>query len=181
MFPKPPDTVVFILLSIVLSYGVAVRNAVWVAEISLWKDVAGKSAFKARPHTQYGLVLESAGDVSEAESRYLRAMRLDPVYFEAYGALAVIYGKAGDMDKAEALFKSILRRFPNDYKSRSGLGVTYLLRGRLNEAEEAFKASLESSPDYVPAFQNLINLYMLAGREREADEYRKKLSALTRE
>lgn len=179
MFPNFFGTAAIILLSAVFSYAAAARNAAWVDEAAMWKDASLKSPLKPRPQLHYGIAFESAGDESAAESRYLLAIRLDPGYVEAYGALAVLYGKRADLNGAESMFKAIISRFPEDYKSHSGLGVTYLLRGAFKEAEREFKASLDIRPDYAPALQNLINLYAITGRGRESDEYRRKLVALT--
>jgi len=63
------------------------RNAAYRSEIALWEDTARKSPGKARAWNNLGYAYQQAGRFRDAESAYLRALRVDPGYELARGNL----------------------------------------------------------------------------------------------
>jgi protein O-mannosyl-transferase len=66
---------------------------VYRSEIAIWEDTARKSPGKARAWNNLGYAYQQAGRFRDAESAYLRALRVDPGYELARGNLKVL--KAG--------------------------------------------------------------------------------------
>jgi tetratricopeptide (TPR) repeat protein len=63
------------------------RNAAYRNEVSLWEDTVRKSPWKARGWNNLGYAYQQAGRFRDAESAYLRALRVDPGYALARGNL----------------------------------------------------------------------------------------------
>ena len=63
------------------------RNTVYRSEVALWEDSARKSPEKARGWNNLGYAYQQAGRSRDAESAYLRALRVDPGYALARGNL----------------------------------------------------------------------------------------------
>lgn len=63
------------------------RNAAYRNEVTLWEDTVRKSPWKARGWNNLGYAYQQAGRFRDAESAYLRALRVDPGYALARGNL----------------------------------------------------------------------------------------------
>jgi tetratricopeptide (TPR) repeat protein len=70
------------------------RNMVYRSEVALWEDTARKSPGKARAWNNLGYAYRQAGRFRDAESAYLRALRLDPGYELARWNLKALKGRS---------------------------------------------------------------------------------------
>lgn len=59
------------------------RNQVYVSEIALWEDTAGKSPHKARVHNNLGYAYRLAGRTEDARREFTLALQLDPKHIKA--------------------------------------------------------------------------------------------------
>jgi tetratricopeptide (TPR) repeat protein len=80
-------TAVAAVLVIALGVLTVSRNTVYRSEVALWEDSARKSPGKARAWNNLGYAYQLAGRFRDAETAYLRALRVDPGYALARGNL----------------------------------------------------------------------------------------------
>jgi Tfp pilus assembly protein PilF len=102
----------------------------------------------------------------------MKAIRLDPGYFEAYGNLASAYGRQDRLDMAAALFEDAIKRFPEDPRPYYGLGVACAKMRLYKEAEGYFRHALSLNPADADARRALalMRKRMRAGEGLAADE-----------
>ncbi len=81
------------VLVVVLAAFTVSRNSVYRSEVTLWEDTARKSPGKARAWNNLGYAYRQAGRTGDAESAYLRALRIDPGYDLARGNLRTLKAK----------------------------------------------------------------------------------------
>ena len=86
-------TAVATVLVIALGVLTVSRNTVYRSEVAMWEDSARKSPGKARVWNNLGYAYQQAGRFRDAESAYLRALRIDPGYAIVQGNLSGL--KAG--------------------------------------------------------------------------------------
>ncbi|HYY59113.1 MAG TPA: protein kinase, partial [Pyrinomonadaceae bacterium] len=119
-------------------------------------------------------------NIYKAIEHFQEAIRLDPLYAQAYAGLAdsyvllntVHYGKMDTkeaMTKAEAAAKEALELDDGLPEAHTSLGVINLKRyWNWQEAEREFKRAIQINPDYAPAHYAYSNLLVITGRLREA-------------
>ena len=83
-------TAVAALLVIALGVLTVSRNMVYRSEVTLWEDTVRKSPEKARTWNNLGYAYDQAGRFHDAETAYLRALRIDPGYGLARGNLKAL-------------------------------------------------------------------------------------------
>ena len=83
-------TAVAALLVIALGVLTVSRNMVYRSEVTLWEDTVRKSPEKARTWNNLGYAYDQAGRFHDAETAYLRALRIDPGYGLARGKLKAL-------------------------------------------------------------------------------------------
>jgi len=80
-------TAVAIVMVLALGVLTVSRNVAYRSEVALWEDTARKSPGKARAWNNLGYAYQQAGRFRDAETAYLRALRIDPGYALARGNL----------------------------------------------------------------------------------------------
>ena len=65
----------------------------------------------------------------DAEELFVRALRRDPSYSEAYGNLATLYDRAHRSDLAEPLYRKALALSPKNYRARNNYSVHLVGKG----------------------------------------------------
>ena len=80
-------TAVAAVLVVALGTLTVSRNAAYHSEVALWEDTVRKSPWKARGWNNLGYAYQQAGRLRDAETAYLRALRIDPEYTHAQGNL----------------------------------------------------------------------------------------------
>jgi tetratricopeptide (TPR) repeat protein len=95
--------VLFILTSFTIR--TIIRNFDWRNQDTLWvaTDIYSPSSYFN--HNNLGDMYMRQGDYVTSEKEFLKAIRLNPYYAEAYHNLGNLYKQAGYNDKAIAAFK----------------------------------------------------------------------------
>ncbi|MDD4955751.1 MAG: tetratricopeptide repeat protein, partial [Candidatus Omnitrophica bacterium] len=130
LFKSKQSKVIIVILSLlVISYSVMayLRNSVWRSELTLWSDVVRKTAHKARPYINLGIIYGSKAEYDKAIFDFNKAIEIDPGSALAYYNRAVAYNAKGkyinaweDVHKAESLGHKIPRDFLEKLKKASG-------------------------------------------------------------
>ena len=85
-------------------------------------------------HYNYGVALESAGDIYKAEEHLSIAVARDPESIEFRQRLAVFFLRANVTKFAKKHFYEILKRDKNNLNAIIGLGAAYALEGNVDSA-----------------------------------------------
>jgi protein O-GlcNAc transferase len=100
-----------------------------------------------------------AGDLSQAEIVYRKALALKPDYAEANNNLGIVLMLLGRSDEAIAAFQAAVQANPNYAGSLSNLGNLLKDSGRLDEALNCFDRAIAADPTLVGCYSN--RLYAL--------------------
>jgi tetratricopeptide (TPR) repeat protein len=153
---------VLIPLVLILSTAAYSRNAVWSDGITLWKDAAGKSPGKARPHNNLGAYFEEAGRLEEAAREFRSAASLDPKNPEIRFNLGLVNFRLGRFDNAIGDLEATVSLRPEDSEAHYNLGLLY---GRVGRPDLATK---EMNTSYAIRHYEQGKSYLRQGLPEEA-------------
>ena len=143
------------------------RNPAWFDSGTLYAADINNSPNCAKLNYHYGLELtkkgidEDAGVVTDSTwvlkgiDSYSNAIKLYPLYHDAYGSRGLAYFRLKKYDQAFDDYQQSLKYRPGDAKVLSNMGFIYFLRGQLDKAEEVYRQSIKSDPRFVDARRNL--------------------------
>ena len=134
------------------------RNAVWQDELTLWSDVVAKSPGKARAHHSLGVAHFARGELNEAVSEYLLALRIRPWYPEALTNLGNAYAALGRLDEAIRQYRRAVLVAPGLPEAHNNLGNTLAAQGLREEALREYREALRLDPNLPEAKANLRRL-----------------------
>jgi tetratricopeptide (TPR) repeat protein len=107
------------------------------------------------------------GDLTHAETAYLKALELQPRLFEPYLKLAELYTQTGNDEQALAKLEGALRANPQSLPALMLSGNIYERRGDFSRAQEAYEKVLAVNPRFGPAANNLAYLLTAHGGDKE--------------
>jgi len=166
----------------VLSVATFERNAVWADDLSLWSDAAAKSPDKSRPHNNLGTALEERGRTSEAEERFLTALRLDPENAEASYNLGRLRLTQGRYLEALPLLRLAIELQPRSAGPYANLAGALNRLGRYPETIRILEGARAAIRESGEAHFNLAVAYLAVGDRaaalREAELVRSLAPAL---
>jgi eukaryotic-like serine/threonine-protein kinase len=119
-----------------------------------------------------------AGDSAGAETTYLRAIQLQPSFWQGYSKLGAFYYNRGRIQKAAEAFQRVTVLSPDNARAFSNLGGMYELQGQFDRALAAYQESLRLEPTSV-AYGNVGTLNYFSGRFPEASQAFRKAIELT--
>jgi len=125
---SPPATLLKEWATALAMQGDAAR-AVLIFERAIATDPTLASA-----HTDLGLLLESLGKTTEAETRYREALSIEPTLVSAQQGLGSLLLARGELESAEALFRRSTQFEPSDPALRHNLALVLTRLGRDDEA-----------------------------------------------
>jgi serine/threonine protein kinase/tetratricopeptide (TPR) repeat protein len=114
---------------------------------------------------------------TEAIEVFTRATEVDPLYVDAYNALAYMYDQIGDFDKSiRAIDKyvSIAPDEPNPYDTRGDL---YAYAGRIDDARSSYEQAVRNEPGFLISVTKLGHMSMYEGRYEDAKRYYSRLAS----
>ncbi len=132
-----------------------------------------------QPHDSLATILAHAdgafrdGALSEAESTYEQALRIDPDNPRAVTNLATCYLKDRQAKRAEEILAAHLGRRPDDIGARLVLARVFIRESQLDHAATALRTVLKVDPGNLVAHYNL---GFVAYRSRNYDEAREHLT-----
>jgi hypothetical protein len=81
-------TIAVMGIAVALAIATLARAPLYRSDLALWRDAAGKSDFRARPHYNYGIALEQHGLRDDALAEMQRADQLEPFDPDVTAALS---------------------------------------------------------------------------------------------
>ncbi len=130
------------------------QTKVWRNGETLWQRALAVAPSSVA-HANLGLTLARRGDTAGAIPHYHEALRLRPVYAEAWSNFALAQSQQGDLAGAEASLREAVRLRPRFATAWSNLGMVRARRGRSGEAVAAYTEALRLAPDHPDAHGNL--------------------------
>ncbi|OGG03553.1 hypothetical protein A2W14_03145 [Candidatus Gottesmanbacteria bacterium RBG_16_37_8] len=156
-----------ILLIISFSFLTFKRNYIWQSEYALWKDVAGKSPNKARPHYNLGVASYSTGKITEAKNEFQKTIALDPQYLDAYRNLGYIFESEKKYDEALSLYNQGLKVNFYDTTIRAQIASFYTSRKKYEEAIDQYLKILEYDPRNSKVYNDMGIVYFIQNKQEE--------------
>jgi len=109
-------------------------------------------------------------DLTEAKSKFLKAIELNPKNATAYIYLGIIEDRSGDFKSAESRFAAAVRADPHSPSAHNNHGASLLKLGRTKEAATEFVTSLNIDSNQPNALVNLAQLRLTSGSTPELNE-----------
>ena len=143
---------------------------------TLWRDTLAKNPACWMAHTDWGWLLTSQGNLTEAEFHYREAIRLKPDMEDAHYDYGNMLVKAGRIGEAVAQYQQALQLNPKDSEVWNNLGVILYQKRRTDEAIGCYHEALQYRPEFADAHFNLGNALFVEHKLNEAiAEYQKAL------
>ncbi len=105
-----------------------------------------------------GRAAHGAGDLAQAEERYMQVLSKQPSHLGALNSIAVIYAQTQRSDKAIEYFKRAIELDPQASHVHNNLGYALLLAGRLAEAGPELALAHDLNPSNSQPRQSLESL-----------------------
>ncbi|MGC9037750.1 MAG: AAA family ATPase [Candidatus Micrarchaeia archaeon] len=103
----------------------------------------------------------------EAIDLYSQAIKLDPVYSNAYFNRALSYAMLNRYENAKLDAQKVLELEPNSYDAPYVMGLICEYEGKLDEAKEWYERSLAKNPNYEQAKTRLAMLTAKLGQQAQ--------------
>lgn len=165
-----------VIILIVMSVAVYVRNDIMRDEVSLWSDNVAKSPRLHGPRQWLAVALLKTGRLTEARVELERALDAHESGRTTkksltYGCLGEYYWIHGEDDKAlEYLRKSVNLRPPDTYipLSFDRMARIYANKGMLEKAVEVSRKAIEMEPDQADFYLTLGEILVKMGKPDDA-------------
>ena len=115
-----------------------------------------------------GALCQAQGRFAEAETSFLRVVRLVPNHIKAQNCLATVLVHQGKLDEALAGLEVALDVLPDNPEFHNNRGVVFAQLGRTAEAADSFRQALRCNADFAQAHYNLGLALRKAGQNEEA-------------
>jgi tetratricopeptide (TPR) repeat protein len=112
------------------------------------------------------LVVE--GKMQEAVETFVKAIKTDSTFVQAYINLGFIFYSNGVLDKAIGLYQTALQIDPENALGHNNLGAAYMAQGRFRESILEFRQAIKSRPDYGEAYNNIAFAFHSLGFQDDA-------------
>ncbi len=122
-----------------------------------------------RIFSNYGIILRNNGQLKEAEIATRKALKLNPVFIEAYLNLGNILKDNGQLKEAEIATRKTIELDPNNATAYYNLGNILSDLGKLKDAEIATRKAIMLNPDYSMAHYNLGGILIAFDKLKEAE------------
>jgi glycosyltransferase involved in cell wall biosynthesis len=111
-------------------------------------------------------LLQSVGDLKNAQTAYETILKIDPTFAVGYFNLAMLLKGKGQLQDAIALYQKAINLNPNYAEAYQNLGVTCFKAGLLQESLEAFKKAIslyesQQSPEAEKLTRSLEEMGMI--------------------
>jgi TolB-like protein/Flp pilus assembly protein TadD len=116
--------------------------------------------------------LDAADELARMENSAEKALELDPLLPEAYGALGMVYARKAQWQQSERSFRRALELDPNDSVIYGNFALSLLFPlGRIREAVQQLRIAVKTDPLAPRLRYILANALMADGRFDEAAAY----------
>lgn len=117
---------------------------------------------------EMGFKYHQAGNLSEAERLYKKALTQNPNNFDAYHLLGIIANQTGANDLAVDLIQKALTINSKNDTALINLGVAFEKTARENQAIDSYKKAIALNPNSADACNKLANVFNNTGRLKDA-------------
>lgn len=94
----------------------------------------------------HGYALAALGMDDQSIENYLRAIRIDPIFYEAHNNLGLIYMRRNEYARASEHFEEVVRFEPKHFNANFNLAKISKSQGRTAIARSYLQSALEGSP-----------------------------------
>jgi Tfp pilus assembly protein PilF len=143
----------------------------WSSDVQLFEHAVAVNERNWLAQTVIGAKLEEQGRITEAISRYRRAIEIRPQALEAHNNLGNTLLKQGKIDEGIAELREAVRLWPGYVSALSNLGSALCEAGQTEEGLFYLRQAIQKAPDYVPAHYNLGLAFLYIGRWDEARKH----------
>lgn len=134
-------------VSVLLISTTVERNRDWQSPLVLWKKAVEVCPESSRARTNYGRRLIEEGNYGKAILHLEKAVRIDPVHYEAWSSLGVACMNYGDMKCAGKALSKAYYYSPSD-GVKYNLALYLLKAGRYKKAITLLEEMLSTNPDW---------------------------------
>ncbi len=103
----------------------------------------------------------SKEDLDNAKKFYLKAIKKDSKYVEAYDNLGLVSRRLGNFDKAIKYYKKSIELFPEGQMAHQNLAAVYVIKKDYKSAISEYEAILKISPNNPEGYFGIANSYMM--------------------
>ena len=119
-------------------------------------------------HNLLGLESMEKREFTQAQQRFMEAIKIGPKYAPAYNNLGLVLLEQERFDEAAERFSQAFEVDPNSVDALNNLGLALMATDRLNLAVEHLSRAQKINPNNVEAYANLGLALAKAGRTEEA-------------
>lgn len=142
-----------------------VDNRVTISNIGMYD---GTSSNEARNYFDRAEEYDIKGDFNTAKKFYLKAIKKDAKYVEAYDNLGLVYRRLGEFDKAIEYYKKSIELFPLGTMAHQNLAAVYSFKKDYKSAINEYEVILEISPDDPEGYFGMASSYMMLSQFDDA-------------
>lgn len=146
-----------VIWSLLILFGfISLIQPGWLVDISLSGKISEASDYKTA-----GDILLKKGNYNAAAAQYIKAIKIQPDFNDAYGNLGISYTQLKRYDDAIKIFNYLLKNdAKNIYNNYYNLAEIYKQQGNIDAAIECYHKSAETNPHPIYSYQYLGELYL---------------------
>ncbi|MFQ5455196.1 MAG: tetratricopeptide repeat protein [Nitrospirota bacterium] len=137
------------------------RNAVWIDDITLWRDTVEKTPNSVVAHNHLGLSYYKEGMFDLAMKEYDDSLKINPNYPWTHASLGLVYYSKGNIDIAIEKYKDALKIWPEWDTAHNDMGNLYFEKGEIKLAIKEYKEALRINPDNTMSRNSLAKIMRL--------------------
>lgn len=123
---------------------------------------------EAKKHFDKAAEYGNANDFDNAKKFYLKAIKEDAKYVEAYDNLGLVYRRLGELDKAINYYKKSIELYPEGHMAHQNLAAVYGIKKDYTSAISEYEAILKISPNDPEGYFGIANSYMMLSQFDDA-------------
>jgi len=124
----------------------------------------GSDNAKANAYYDKAVNLADSKKYKASTKLYIKAIKEDPNFIEAYDNLGRVYRVMGDYDKAIYYYKKSIELFPKGNMAHQNLAVVYGIQKNYKGAIEEYEFMVQNDPENVEGYFGLANSYMMLSK-----------------
>ena len=128
----------------------------------------GTKSIKASDYFTQASRYGSEEKFDKAKEFYLKAIKEDSKYVEAYDNLGLVYRRTGELDKAIEYYKKSIELFPEGILAHQNLAAVYVINKDFDGAIAEYKQILKISPEDPEGYFGMANSLMMSSQFDEA-------------
>lgn len=142
-----------------------VDNQITISETGMYD---GTKSEKAKSYYNQASDFSDKNDFENAKKCYLKAIKEDSKYVEAYDNLGLVYRRLGEFDKAIEYYKKSIELRPQGITAHQNLAAVYGLKKDYSNAIKEYEEILKISPNNPEGYFGMANSYMILSKFDDA-------------